>query len=589
MNYGIDAMHINRNIMLILWTTLTGTLSVGCQLLPTLPSENMPEITAALDESMHTVPDDSVITPPPEVTDALLPPLRDELPDILPDLEPRFDISVNNSRAREFFMSLVKGTTLNMVVHPDVTGTISITLRDVTIEDVLSTTRDVYGYRYQRNGNTYQVYPARIRTQIFTVDYLHAVRNGGSRTTVSSGRISDAGNGGDNGSSGTSANATGGSTSGSVVSGSMVSTESASDFWSDLKESLKMIIGDEGGRKVMVHPQSGVIVVHALPEELRNVEEFLHTIENAAHRLVILEAKIIEVTLNDKFQAGINWNALFEFGDDKSILFGHAGGGSVFDTGASSLAGSTVPLVRGTQVTGFDTTAFGGIFTIDANLKDFNALIELLKTQGDVQVLSSPRISTVNNQKAVIKVGQDEFFVTDVETETDTVSSTVSNTSVDVTLTPFFSGVALDVIPQISDDKSVILHIHPAISEVTEKVKDISTSTTDVLSIPLALSTIRETDTVIRAQSGQVVVLGGLMKNAMRDEESRTPFLGDVPVVGDMFRHNRSVASKSELVILLRPIVIDSNRQWNGQLRSTADRFRNLRPVNPPDGQPQIP
>jgi len=450
------------------------------------------------------------------------------------------------------------------VVHPDVAGTISITLQDVTIEDVLSTTRDVFGYRYRLNGNTYQVYPARIRTQIFTVDYLDTVRKGSSRTSVSSGQVSN-----------TAGNAAGGGSS--EVSGSMVSTESDSSFWDDLQESLKMIIGEEGGRKVMVHPQSGVIVVHALPEELRNVGEFLETIENAAHRLVILEAKVIEVTLNDNFQSGINWNALFEIGSDKSILFGHSGGGSIFDTGASALAGTTVPLIRGTQVTGFDTNAFGGVFTIDANLKDFNSLIELLKTQGDVQVLSSPRISTVNNQKAVIKVGQDEFFVTDVETETDTVSATVSNTSVDVTLTPFFSGVALDVIPQISDDNSVILHIHPAISEVTEKIKSISTSSTDQLSIPLALSTIRETDTVIRADSGQVVVLGGLMKNSMRDQEARTPLFGDVPVVGNMFRHNRSVASKSELVILLRPVVINSNRQWNGQLRSTADSFRKLR------------
>jgi MSHA biogenesis protein MshL len=569
--------------MLIVWITLTCMLAAGCQLMPTHDPENMPEITVALDDSIHAERDDKVAAPPAEVANALLPPLRGELPDILPDLEPRFDISVNNSPAREFFMSVVKGTTLNMVVHPDVNGTITISLRDVTIEDVLSTIRDVYGYRFRRSGNTYQVFPARIRTQIFTVDYLHATRRGDSRTTVSSGRISNESNGG------SGASTTGGKEGGSVVSGSVVSTESDSDFWTDLRTSLKMIIGEEGGRKVMVHPQSGVIVVHALPEELRDVQEFLHTIENASHRLVILEAKIIEVTLDDKFQAGINWNALFEFGDDKSILFGHAGGGSVFDTGASALAGATVPLVRGNQVIGFDTTALGGIFTIDANLKDFNALIELLKTQGDVQVLSSPRISTVNNQKAVIKVGQDEFFVTDVETETDTVSSGVSNTSVDVTLTPFFSGVALDVIPQISDDDNVILHIHPAISEVTEKIKSISTSSTDELSIPLALSTIRETDTVIRAKSGQVVVLGGLMKNVMRDQEARTPFIGDVPVVGNMFRHNRSVASKSELVILLRPIVINSNQQWKGQLRSTADRFRELRPVAPERGQPQTP
>lgn len=468
-------------------------------------------------------------------------------------------------------MGLVKGTTLNMVVHPDVTGFISISLKDVTINDVLATTRDVYGYRSRRNGNTYQVFPARIRTQIFTVDYLHAIRKGGSRTNVSSGQVSKA-----NGASNNTGVTTGDNSNASDISGSMVSTSSKSDFWNDLSGSLHMIIGDEGGRKVMVHPQSGVIVVHALPDELRNVEEFLNTIEEASHRLVILEAKIIEVTLNDSFQAGINWNALFEFNSGKSIQLGHSGGGSIFDTGASGLAGVPIPDIMASQATDFDT-AFGGAFSINADLKDFNALIELLKTQGDVQVLSSPRISTINNQKAVIKVGQDEFFVTDVETETDTVSATVSNTSVDVTLTPFFSGVALDVIPQISDDNTVILHIHPAISEVTEKIKEISTSSTDELSIPLALSTIRETDTVIRATSGQVVVLGGLMKNAVRDEEARTPVLSDVPLVGNMFRHNRSVASKSELVILIRPTVINSNQQWKGQLRSTADRFRELR------------
>lgn len=552
----------------------------ACQLVPVDQSGNLPAIAAALEESTAATarPADNT---PPEVEAALLPSLQDEIPGMLVDLEPRFDIAVNGSRARAFFMGLVKGTDLNMVVHPDVTGTISISLRDVTITDVLDTTRDVYGYRYVRNGNTFQVFPARMRTQIFTVDYLHAVRKGGSRTNVSSGQVSA---GKDQGGSSTTSSgaAQQGGKSQSEVSGSSVSTDSESDFWKDLAMSLKMIIGEEGGRKVMVHPQSGVIVVHAMPEELRDVGEFLNTIENAAHRLVILEAKVIEVTLDDRFQSGINWNALAEVdGPDKTILFGHSGGGSVFDTGTTGLAGSTVPLTRGTQTTGFDTTALGGMFSINANLTDFNALIELLKTQGDVQVLSSPRISTVNNQKAVIKVGQDEFFVTDVETETDTVSATVSNTSVDVTLTPFFSGVALDVIPQISADDSVILHIHPAISEVREKKKAISTSSTDELTIPLALSTIRETDTVIRAHSGQVVVLGGLMKNTLRDEEARTPLFGDVPLVGEMFRHNRQVASKSELVILLRPVVINSDAQWNSELQTTASRINDMRSGRP--------
>jgi MSHA biogenesis protein MshL len=574
MNTGPITMPYTSQPLRSIISGLLALLLAACSTAPSFRPENMAPVTQALQEGKTAETGAPVIAPPPEVAAALLPQMGTDLTGLVPELEPRFDISVKAAQAPEFFMSLVKDTHLNMVVHPDVSGQISISLRDVTLEDVLSTVRDVYGYRYRRQGNTFQVFPASMRTQIYTVNYLDVVRDSSSRTRVSSGQVGKTGTDGQ--AAVPSGTAAAGSGRTGDVSGSVVRTDSESDFWLDLQESLTLIVGTEDGRRVVVHPQSGVIVVHAMPDELRDVQDYLNTIEKAAHRLVILEAKVVEVTLNDRFQAGINWNALIEFGNDKSILFGHSGGGTVFDTGVSGLAGSVVPLVRGTQVTGFDTTAFGGIFTIDANLKDFNALIELLKTQGDVQVLSSPRISTVNNQKAVIKVGQDEYFVTDLETDTD-ITDGVSNQSVDVTLTPFFSGVALDVLPQIDADDNVILHIHPAISEVMEKTKNIKVSTDNDLSIPLALSTIRESDTVVRARSGQIVVLGGLMRNALRDEEARTPLFGDLPVVGNMFRHQREIATKSELVILLRPLVINDDRQWNGQLRDTADRFRELR------------
>jgi len=312
-----------------------------------------------------------------------------------------------------------------------------------------------------------------------------------------------------------------------------------------------------------VHPQSGVIVVHAMPEELIDVQNYLTTIENAAHRLVVLEAKVIEVTLNDNFQAGINWNSLIELGSNQSIELGRSGGN--VNPSASAL---------------------GGIFAVNANLNDFNGLLELFKTQGDVQVLSSPRISTVNNQKAVIKVGQDEYFVTDFETETE-LANGIGNQNVDVSLTPFFSGVALDVLPQIDAHDNVILHIHPAISEVMERTKNLTISTDSELSIPLALSTIRESDSVVRARSGQVIVVGGLMKNATRVEESRTPVIGDLPLIGSLFQNRREVATKSELVILLRPIVIHNDEQWKDQLRGNTKRFGSIRTLD--DSGAQMP
>jgi MSHA biogenesis protein MshL len=179
----------------------------------------------------------------------------------------------------------------------------------------------------------------------------------------------------------------------------------------------------------------------------------------------------------------------------------------------------------------------------------------LLQTQGDVRVLSSPRIATVNNQKAVIKVGSDEFFVTEVSTTT-TTSTTSSTQSPDIELTPFFSGIALDVTPQISNGQEVILHVHPTVTEVEERVKTIELGSEE-FNLPLAYSTVRETDSIIRAQSGQVVVIGGLMQNRKVTTEARVPLLGDIPLLGWLFRQQRQESVQSELVILIQPHIVD--------------------------------
>jgi len=533
-------------------------------------------IDSALDQGISSNQQIASLQPPPEtISDALLPRIQLDLPGQTGiDTEPRFDIKVNRTNARQFFIGLVEGTHHNMVVHPKVRGKITLDLKNVSIQEVMDVVRDVYGFDYEKSTTAYHVFPNAIRTKIFKLDYLAVKRAGSSKVRISSGQVSQ----GTTGSSGNNNSESDASSTRETLAASSIDTISESDFWTELRASLTAIVGNKEGRSVVVSPQSGVIVVRAMPDELRSVDRYLSTTQNIMHRQVLLEAKVIEVTLSDGFQSGINWAGLKENGSS-SVLLGQTGGGSLFENGTSIIDGNTGNLNPGAlvPVDGTATSAFGGIFTAALNLSgNFAAFIELLETQGDVQVLSSPQVSTMNNQKAVIKVGTDEFFITDVETNTNTSTAT-TNTENNVELTPFFSGVALDVIPQISEDGSITLHVHPTVVDVTEKVKNLSISGSTTLSVPLAVSSIRESDTIIRAESGQVVIIGGLMKNKTVDNENSIPFFGDIPLIGGLFRHNQELTVKSELVILLKPTVIESSQQWADELKKKRDNIKRYR------------
>jgi MSHA biogenesis protein MshL len=232
-----------------------------------------------------------------------------------------------------------------------------------------------------------------------------------------------------------------------------------------LQDSLSAIIGTAGGRKVIVNPQASLVVVRAMPEDLRTIEEYLGITHATVNRQVVLEAKILEVKLNDGYQAGINWAAL-----TKNGIISQTGGGSIFgDTLRSDIAGNSGNLTPGgpVPITGTDFSAFGGVISAAMVTANFAAFLEFLQGQGEVQVLSSPRVSTLNNQKAVIKVGTDEFFITNT---TSTPSGVIGVApSVSTELSPFFSGIALDVTPQIDDLGNIVLHIHPAVSEVRRR------------------------------------------------------------------------------------------------------------------------
>jgi len=526
-------------------------------------------INKALDEPVTTAVETEIPPPPPEIRSALIP--SAQLGSTAPEAkdEAHFDIAASQVPAREFFMSLVEGSSVNMVVHPEVSGDISVDLKNTTIEEVLQVVHNVYGYPYFRTGNIYQVMPVGLQARTFQVNYLNLVRKGTSQTRVSSGQVTDSNSSNDNNDSSTS------SSNGST-SGSRIDTESTADFWTELHSALQGLVGSDGGRKVVVQPQASVVVVVAMPDELRMVENYLKTIQSNLQRQVIIEAKIVEVSLSDGFQTGINWSALAETQSGKSALFGQTGGGSVFTNGFSESRGNSGNLTPGGILpNGLDSLAFGGVFSLALNFNDFQGFVEMLEKQGDVQVLSSPRISTINNQKAVIKVGSDEFFVTDISSDSTTGTSTT--TSSDITLTPFFSGIALDVTPQIDRNGEIVLHIHPTVSEVVDQTKRISAFGVDQ-SIPLALSTIRESDSVVSARSGQLVVIGGLMKENTVLDESGVPVLSKIPGLGALFRHTKSSSRKSELVILLRPQVIGSPADWESSLDASKQRIKRIAP-----------
>ena len=496
------------------------------------------------------------------------------------DLEPRFNIAVVGAPAQSFFLGLVKDTPYNIVVNPEVSGLISLDLKQVTVPEVLEMTRELYGYDYRQLAAGYLVLPAALQTRMFYVNYVDLERSGASRTRVVSG--ASAPNGGASGSNSTvladassQTPASGGGGKGGQT-GTIIDTRYKVNFWQELTTSLEQLLPRDASHSVVVNAQAGVIAVRGMPNELNDVAKFLAKIQSTVGRQVVLEAKIIEVDLNDDYQAGVNWSALLTNGN-QSYFVGQSSPPS-FNANLLSPSGPTVNVAPGTNpVTGLVSNTLGGAFTLGVATKDFASYVNLLQVQGNTRVLSSPRVSTLNNQKAVIKSGADEFFVTNVSS--NTVTSTAAATNNAIELTSFFSGVALDVTPQIDDDGTVILHIHPTVSAVTSQNLSVTfAGVTDTL--PLALSQIRESDSVVRARSGQVIVIGGLMTTQNSKTAYQTPFLGSIPVLGNLFKSKQTTGTKTELVILLKAIVVGiDDDAWKPLVKSSVDHARKLDPA----------
>ncbi|MCO5098033.1 MAG: pilus (MSHA type) biogenesis protein MshL [Rhodocyclaceae bacterium] len=582
-------------------TTTVSILLAGCNSISSIkPGQVRQDIDA---EMQRATENRSRETAPDAVSRALVPPLTGQIDAPAGKIsESRFDLSVSNAPASQVFMAIVSGTRYSMLVNPEVTGSISVNLKDVTVMEALDTIRELYGYEYRVQGTRIFVQPLTMQSRVFKVNYLTAQRMGRSDTRVVSGSItsSTAGTAGTTGTGQQPSTGAAGTTT-QPAAGSSVSTTNQMDFWGEISEAIKAVIGTEGGRSVVISPQSGVIVVRAMPRELREVENFLRASQLTIERQVMLEAKIVEVVLSENFQAGINWGTFTATGRHRMSSGGNT---SQFNTQAPGLGSNQV----GGIVTPYDTDAgtfvpntlgnvlaaplagavgrlaggpLAGVLGLAFQTANFSALISFLETQGTVHVLSSPRIATINNQKAVLKVGTDDYYVTNISTTTSSSGSSTT-TSPTITVQPFFSGISLDVLPQIDEGDNIILHIRPSVSVVSERNKVINLGTLGTYQLPLASSSINETDSIVRVRDGNIVALGGLMEYIQSDDGGKVPGVGDVPGVNAFFKQGKKGLQKREIVVLLKPTVIHGDKQWEQDLVNTRERLRSMeRPAMP--------
>ena len=558
-------------------------LMAACATPPPRPTSVNPAITGEMDKAIAGRAPQQVELP----QQALLPPLRMEMPSVEGrPIDARFDLSVSNAPAAQVFMAIAAGTRYSMLLNPGVSGMITVNLKDVTVREALDSLRELYGYDYRFDGSRIFVQPAGLQTKIYRVNYLLGQRRGTSDLRVQSGSLADSAVPSSAPSPASPAapvpGGPGSPGAARTMDSTRVTTNIVNDFWGDLRSALTAIVGSGDGRSVVVSPQSGVVLVRAFPTELRAVENYLRETRLVVERQVMLEAKVIEVTLAEGFQSGINWS-LFRTHDSPRGAIGQIGNNTQLGTSNSGL-----PLIGG----GLASDPPGGILASTATLasnagavfglafqtSNFAALLQFLDSQGTTQVLSSPRIATLNNQKAVLKVGTDEFFVTNVATVTTTTGTTTQQTPT-VTVAPFFSGIMLDVTPQIDQFNNITLHIHPSISEVTEsrRVVDLG-GTIPSITLPLAKSAVNESDTVVRVTDGNIVAIGGLMSVDVRDGRTGIPGVADSNV---LLRNSDRQARKREIVILLKPTIIQSDASWGQDLRETRERLERFIPQRP--------
>lgn len=551
-----------------------------------------------------------------DLLDELIPSLSlDE--NLLAPVEERYPVRTGEVPlpALVFFNSLLDRTDYGVVVTPDVNVSINLNIPPATIEEIMDTVAEMYNLDITRRGNTFLVRPGGLRTRRFTIDYLNVQRNGSSSTSVSAGNSQGGANGGAGGFNNTGGgfnnsgfnnnsgftndgqNFGGGIGGGGAGAGGTITTATSADFWADLETAITNLIGVQGGsapaaptttplgaiiassgnqsvltdegKKVLVTPMTGMVIVTAFPHELDLVEQFINDTQEILRREVIIQIQFLEVVLDKGFQYAIDFNT---FGQQANNILTGSG---AFDGTAGGLLGSDNRQAAEYLAGDFSIEGISNPVELSTNLTDFDAVFRILQTRGTTQVISSPQLAVLNNHKALFQDGGQEFFATQAGSTT-VASSANTTTSENSALQPFFSGISMDITPQISANGEITLHVHPIISAVDSQSKSVGGRT-----VPLALTTTREMDSVIKAQNGKISVLGGMAFERNINDTAGIPGISQVPILGDALEQKQTQSVKSEFIILLKPIMVNDNSS-SDILTETNERFRDLnRAIDP--------
>ena len=488
----------NRGLMLLIFFIV-----IGCA-------------SAQTDEkkvSIITVP-----TPPPPVQEKLEEKLEaltvSAIEETIKKPEKLYSLSFREADIHEILTVLVRESKLNMVVDPDVTGRITVDLKEVTLTRALDCLLIPLGLEYKREANVIRISPVRMQTRIFTLNYLTTKRVGSSATSGTTGGREEAE----------------GQTSGTVSSVTVTTSETA-DLWKEIEDGLKGISSQEG--RLITNKISGSILATDFPQNLATIAEFLEMIESTAQRQVMIETKIIEVTLSDEYQMGLDWAA--------------------FKDGSFSMVSQPIGIGLASE-----------IFQVGISHGDFSALLDAMSKQGKIDILSSPKISTLNNQPAIIKVATEDVYWESETTYSDGVAR-ISSTPRWITI-----GILMGVTPQIGSDGSIIMDIHPS---VTERVGESISSEGD--SAPIL--DIREANAVVKVRDGQTLVIAGLLQKRKQSEITGVPFLEDIPILGHLFKKTVEKEKKTELIITLTPRIMVGNEIEDRFIRELSSEWEKVK------------